>query len=439
MNNLEEFKIFVERMNSTTSRNEKENILKEYRENECIKEILNFIYNPYIISGISDKKIKKIRNVKIPNAKIINNGVDNLDEVISYFKTHNTGRDEDLQYLQSYVDKNKEYEDLIYGIIKKDIKLGIQPKTINKIIPQLIPSFSVQLAERYFENPTKYLPQDTEYFLEQKYDGVRCIAIREYDEVVFYSRQGQVYEKMTELSSEFKTLPEGYIYDGELLLDNKDNLESKDLYRATMKVVGADDKKTNLIFNCFDILPIEEFKNGQSKLIAKERRKQLEDIFTKAFTPHIIPAPILYQGTDQTQITYWLDKITNEGGEGVMIYLANELYECKRTRNLLKVKKFLSADVRVIGIEEGTGKNKNKVGSLIIEFIGPDNKTYQNEVGSGLKDKDREFYWNNPDEIIGKIIEIGYFEISSNQNGTYGLRFPTFNQNKKESPCFSWG
>ena len=28
--------------------------------------------------------------------------------------------------------------------------------------------------------------------------------------------------------------------------------------------------------------------------------------------------------------------------------------------------------------------------------------------------------------IIGKIIEIGYFEITTNQNETYGLRFPTY-------------
>ena len=135
---------------------------------------------------------------------------------------------------------------------------------------------------------------------------------------------------------------------------------------------------------------------------------------------------MLYFGNDKNVINSLLDDITKAGGEGVMINLAESPYECKRSKGLLKVKKMQTADVRVIGIEEGTGKNKGKVGALKIEFIGPDGKTYPNDVGSGLTDEDREYFWNNQDRIIGKIIEIKYFEISNNQNGTYGLRFPIF-------------
>ena len=54
------------------------------------------------------------------------------------------------------------------------------------------------------------------------------------------------------------------------------------------------------------------------------------------------------------------------------------------------------------------------------------NAIYINKVGSGFSKEDREYYWNHKNEILNKIIEISYFEISNNQNGTYGLRFPVF-------------
>jgi DNA ligase-1 len=221
-------------------------------------------------------------------------------------------------------------------------------------------------------------------------------------------------------------LPFGYIYDGELLLANDNNLESKDLYRETMKVVSADKEKTNVVFNIFDIVPIEDFYKGVSDLPASKRKGMISEIFTSLKSPHLKEVEVLYQGVDKHVIDEHLDKITKEGGEGVMINIADAPYECKRSKNLLKVKKMQTADVRVIALEPGTGKNYNKLGALRVEFIGPDNKIYVCSVGSGLTDEDRLAFWNHPELIEDKIIEIQYFEISSNQNGSYGLRFPVF-------------
>lgn len=87
----------------------------------------------------------------------------------------------------------------------------------------------------------------------------------------------------------------------------------------------------------------------------------------------------------------------------------------------------VEATVKVIDIEEGTGANKNSLGAVKVEFIGPDNKIYTCKVGSGFKQDERIYFWNHKDEILGKIIEIGYFEITNNQqNDDYSLRFPTF-------------
>ena len=241
--------------------------------------------------------------------------------------------------------------------------------------------------------------------------------------------------------------------DGELVAI----VNSPDTYKETMKKArNKDEEKHGLRMLVFDCMTAEEFENQYCKekyfarranLLAwfgnpnvidisefikenlkkepKEYKRKLLETINQEYT-YFNLLPILYQGTDTKEITKWLDYNTSKGEEGIMINLFDGLYEFKRTKNLLKVKKFQTADVRVIGIKEGTGRNKNKVGAFIIEFIAPDGNIYKNEVGSGLSDFDREHFWENKEEIIGKIIEIGYFEITTNQNGAYGLRFPTY-------------
>ena len=424
--NVERLDTLVKKLINTSSRNEKESILSEYKDDEEIKEILNFVYNPYIITGISKKKVEKFRYHFDKLYDKFDNSYNNIFNLINYLKMYNSGRDEDLLEVEKYI-ANSNHEELIYSIVTKDLKLGIQATTLNKVFGKnFIPQFDVMLAQKYFDAPDKLVPEGMEFLITPKLDGVRCVLINNsITGPQLFSRQGQPLYGFNELIEEIRNLPIGYVYDGELLLDNK-HLESKDLYRETMKVVSADKEKKGIIFNIFDILPIGDFMQGYSSIKCIDRKNKIKDIFDSTYFKHIVGVPILYQGTDKTKIEKYLDNITKAGGEGIMINLADAPYECKRSKGLLKVKKMQTADVRVIGIEEGTGKNIGKAGALKIEFIGPDGKIYQNDVGSGLTDENREYFWNHQDEIINKIIEIKYFEISSNQNGTYGLRFPVF-------------
>lgn len=430
---IRRFLNLINKLKETPGRIDKENILKEYQDDDDIKALFQFIFNPYIVTGISNKKLSKYKD----NYNEWSEGFEvpreywylDLLDFINHFKSHNTGTDFDVKLLVNYCQQYTEEEkELFYNIITKDVKVGVQPTTLNKIYGKdFIPQFSVQLAQKYFDDPERLLPQNTNYILTTKLDGVRAVIIKTDESVEIFSRQGQTFENLVEIERDAKQLPSGYVYDGELLLDNKNNLDSKDLYRATMKIVSSDDVKRDIIFNCFDCLPIEDFKNGVYKTPCIERKTALHNLLSMSNLYFIKEVEMLYSGNDQSQITYWLDKITSEGGEGVMINIADAPYECKRTKGLLKVKKFQSADVKVIDIEEGTGANKNSLGAVKVEFIGPDNKIYTCKVGSGFKQDERIYFWNHKDEILGKIIEIGYFEITNNQqNDDYSLRFPTF-------------
>lgn len=427
---LKEFKFLVDRLQSTTSRTEKENILKEYINNEGIKEILKFIFDPFIITGISKKKFNK--QVLLDPYKDFNS----IFDVMDYLRKHATGTNQVIAEIQHFVYHNYEYKDLIESIVTKNLKLGIQPTTLNKIFgDDFIPTFSVMLAEKYFDDPEKYLPEGIEFTLTEKLDGCRCICIVEDHNPQFFTRQGLPIDNLVEIENEISRFVEEGVFDGELLLQNDNGLPSKDLYRLTVKEVNKDGEKHNLIFNIFDILGVGEFENSESTLPYDKRRKQLE-IFNNSLDSlrsnmdyeinHIKILPALYQGNDQSQIQYWLDKITRAGGEGVMININNASYQYKRTKYLLKVKKMQTMDLKVVGIEEGTGVNKGRLGAIKVEFPAPDGNNYIVDVGSGFTFDDRDYFYLNPEEIINKIVEIQYFEISQNEKGGYSLRFPVF-------------
>ena len=113
-----------------------------------------------------------------------------------------------------------------------------------------------------------------------------------------------------------------------------------------------------------------------------------------------------------------LDEYRNKGAEGLMINL-DDVYYFKRTKSLIKLKVMSTIDLRVVGFEEGNNKNKGKLGAVLVKY--KDNIV---KVGSGWVDSDREEVWNNQDKYLGKILEISYFEETTNKDGSCSLRFP---------------
>ena len=201
------------------------------------------------------------------------------------------------------------------------------------------------------------------------------------------------------------------------------------------KVQNKNKEKTGVEFRVFDLVPLEDFLNKKSTVNYSFRRKTLSDIqnkFTLFDSEFISLVPVLYCGTDENVILPFLNKIVSEGKEGLMLNL-NKPYEFKRTSNLLKVKKMFTMDLEVVGFEEGTGKNKNNLGALLVDFKG---NTVG--VGSGLTDYLRKEIWENKNKYLGRIAEIQYFEISKDKNGIESLRFPVLKMFREEGKEISF-
>ena len=172
----------------------------------------------------------------------------------------------------------------------------------------------------------------------------------------------------------------------------------------------------------FDWMPATDFKRQKCDIPYGRRCSEMEDLFANIdSTIYFETLPFLYHGTDTSKIMELLDKAIAEKEEGVMINLWDAPYEFKRTNNLLKVKKFNTCDLRVIGFEEGTGKYVGKLGAFICEYKGGEVK-----VGSGLTDEQRHEIWSDREKYQDTIIEVSYFEETKDSTGKPSLRFPIF-------------
>ena len=417
MKTLIKFKQFIDELKLDNGRNYKISVLEKYKFDSDIKYYLNFICNPFIVTGLSNKKLSKaFDNLKdyIPENYTIK-------ELLEYIQTNNTGTDENIKHCQVILSRieNNDLKELLFLILTKNLPIGIDAKTINKVIPNLIPQFSVMLANRYFDKPE--IVEGKEFAITTKIDGSRIIAIKENGKIKFFTRQGQHYEGLVDLEEELKNVnKDNFVLDGELVAINTSKEET---YKNTTNLASTKEhNKHGLRMLVFDYLELNEFKTQNCITKYIDRRNKLNEIFENNKLEYFFKLPLLYQGTDTSKIIELLNSETSKGEEGIMINLTNSFYEFKRTNVLLKVKKFLDTEVKVIGFEPGINKYENTLGSLICEYKG---NTLN--VGSGISDELRDYIWTHQDEYLNKFITVKYFEESYNSTtGIPSLRFPVF-------------
>lgn len=420
MKTLQHFNEFVKEIMSSNSRLHKQAVLKKYKDDEIVKKYLQIAFDPYKVYGISTKKLSKI-----VGGYVFSN-IENVFNLFDYLEEHNTGTDKDISICQEVLNcvcsYDREAGALLETLICKDLSIGCDSKTINKEIPDLIPTFNVQLANKYFDKP-EYVEGKT-FAITTKIDGGRIIALKENGQVSFYTRAGQKYEGLVDLEDEMSRLmPDNTCLDGEITLLVRGNLSSKEAYKETMKIVRTKDKeKHGIKMLVFDCMTAEEFKNQNCKFTYLVRRTDAELLFNKNGFQYFELLPILYHGSDTSKITEILEEEIANGEEGIMINILDAEYEFKRTNNLLKVKKMQTMDLEIIGFEEGTGRLVDRLGAILVR--------YKNgnvvKVGSGFSDELRVTIWNNQSDYLGNICEIQYFEETTNADGGESLRFPIF-------------
>lgn len=416
----------VRDLRATSSTKDKEGIILDYCGHNSAaasfsKNILLYTYHPLWQYNVTSDNLKK-KNHLVARKNEYKNFFDLLDALKS---RKITGHDA-ISAVNSFIEHYSEYEELIHCVIDKDLKTRAGDKIINKAIPDHIPEFSVALADKY---EPKLVDWKDGWYVSRKIDGARCIGIVDSNgDTTFYSRTGKEFDTLAIVRSGIKALNiTNVVFDGELCLVDDDGNED---FQGVMKQLKKKDHTIpNPSFKIFDMITHDEFysKKGEKNRPYSIRYNNLREVMRDNTCACL---SVLCQELikDDDHFAEWTKRGNDYGWEGVMLR-ADEPYKGKRSKDLLKVKKFFDDEYEVIDTEMGPFryvKNNAECEETMLSCVTIKHKDHLVRVGSGFTIEQRQEFYQNPRKILGKVITVQYFEETKNQDGGISLRFPTF-------------
>lgn len=295
-------------------------------------------------------------------------------------------------------------------LINRSYRLGYSNKAA------MITDKSPMLAKKWDEE--RYRFKGKKIYIQEKYDGNRCVSWKENGVWKFQSRRGKPLKVNFDMESFAGDI--GKVFDGEVIT------KRGDFNKASGIISSKDNDKDQLTYVIYDII--------DPNLTYEERKTILDGLKD---TDKIKIAPTLASGIyvgasnpsgigqlTELEIYDILTDMVGQGGEGIIVRIADGYYQNKRSLNLLKYKLVQTMDMKCTGWIPGTGKYEGMIGSLKAELTTDKGEHITAYIGSGLSDEMR--YWDHSC-FIGKILEVQYFEKSKNQEAgenEWSLRFP---------------
>ena len=409
----------IKELESNNSRLFKEDIIEKNLNYKEFQEGLAMCLDPLVTFGVK----------QVPESEKNGNGLNwedfknSANLLIERESTGHAARDLIIDLMN--LSKEDQWNNWYRRILIKDLRCGVSEKTVNNVAKKMnlkfrVPVFSCMLAHDGAKHPKKI---KGDCLVEYKYDGVRVVAIVKKNKATLYSRNGKIFNNFAHIENALSK-PEynNIVFDGEVMSDDFQAL-MKQVYRKS----GANTEDAYLAL--FDMLPLKEFNEGRSKLNSLERKQELNKL-SKTFGSEIklVDYEIINFDNEQGQEKFseMNKEALEKGFEGLMIKPSNNYYECKRSHAWLKIKPFIEVTLKVIDIQEGTGKHEGKLGAFSVEGE-DDGKFFSLSVGSGLTDEQRDMYWADKDKLIGRLIEVRADAITKSIEGEhFSLRFPRF-------------
>lgn len=466
---MKELKV-LKQIQETSSKNEKIEILKK-NDTPQLRTLLNLTYDRFKTYRVKQLDFPEEYNIVQPDI------TDELEQLLLLLAKHKTGSNDAKNMLKRLMTRcTEEGAQWVAKIVTKDLKIGIDESSINKAFKGLIPVFGIQLALPIFkggQNPKNYWPT-LKYPLvaETKLNGCRLICICRDGVATFYSREGHEFGNCEVFGEEVLKLRPGtnYVVDGEVLAtrfnpDNEQALKNKDhdwhysSGKSMLKNAKTTRQEVNdyLGYYIWDFIELDVFESQGKSDFLEKRKLTLAALFERRLHEfkNIIrmPTAVVHNEAEvkelfrrvRTKDPKNYSAVNKKGetityqtpiGEGLCLKALDKPYEFSRTQAVFKVKEFYTADLRIVGAEEGEkgSKFEGMLGALVLES---DCGEAKGKCGSGLDAAQRYELWQEfkKGDLVGKIVEVSYLELTVD-GVLYG---PVFQGFRDDKTCTSVG
>lgn len=396
----------------TSSRLEKEKILKREFDNKLLKKTFYTCYSPVLTYWIQ-------KTPAYNNTAVAMNLQTAIDRLLSRIATRAVTGNAAVDFYQALLcSLTPDDAEVLTRIVNRDLRCGVNTPTINKIWKGLVPTYELMLAET---DPKKL---KFPCYVQTKMDGLRCLIThtRPAFEIVMRTRNGNQITSLEAMHDQLcRIIPPGETWDGELVCVGDDGqfLERKisnGILNKAIRGTISPQEVERVIFVVWDII-------DQTKTIPyKDRFARLSSRLNldrgKVILVHN------WRADNLRQVELLFENALLDGEEGVIAKNIDAVWQPKRTFDIVKFKAEKECDLLVTGWEFGkaTGKNAHRLGALVCESA--DSKVVVN-VGGGYSDEERDEITH--EFAVDKIIEVVYnSRISKKDGGPDSLYLPRF-------------
>ena len=379
-------------------------------------------------STIRDAITKAFFNSDKESAKIIQEGIDNLNDLAEIF------------------------------IVARKRKIT----EFDKIELQVGKPIKAMLAQKAKTIEEGFKAVGSPCAIEYKYDGFRLIIHKNNSEVKLFTRSLENVTKQFPEVAEYVlkyVTGNSFILDSEAIGYNKKTKEYTPFQAISQRIRRKYDiekvrEELPIEVNVFDILHY----NGKSLIKEPfEKRAQLVRKIVKETPYKIVPSKqIITDNIKKAEEFY--KKALKDNQEGVMMKSLSAIYQPgSRVGHMLKIKPSeRDLDLVITGAEYGTGKRSGWLSSFILSCKGKEDSEFLEigKVGTGIKEKDEleGVSFNELNYLLkplvikeeGKnvsikpkiIVAVTYQEIqqSPNYNSGWALRFPRITALRPDKP-----
>jgi DNA ligase-1 len=274
-------------------------------------------------------------------------------------------------------------------------------KGYTEAIPQDKP-FRPMLAQSYDKHGKKIIYP---CYLQNKLDGIRCLAVVKNNKVTFISRQGKEFKAIDHLKSQLKNVPNGTVLDGELYCHHE---EFQEICSAVKRDKPSDSSK-KVEYHLYDLISDDDYDGRlvALKKIHKGTGKAIKLVQTK-------------QIADEDALKSEWRRATKEGYEGVMLRNKTGPYKINgRSYDLQKYKQFQDDEFEIVGAYENKGKMKGECTFICVTKNG----TEFGVKPEGSSERRRQ-YWKDfqAGKLTGKMLTVRYFGLTTSEDPV--PRFP---------------
>lgn len=413
----------IEAVANVPGKNDKVAILEANKDNEDLKTAVFLALN-----GLISFFIKKLPVADKHEGLITLNAA--LRELDKLSRRDYTGHAA-IAFVKNLLEMCSERDaEVVRRVLGRDLRMGASEGSADKVWPGLVPSFNVMLATAHSDKALAKIKYKA--IAQLKADGSRTQVIVDLDarHATFWTRNGKPVELSQVSIDAILATFDGTDWTGKVVLDGEiiyqlpqaeaspfddvldvvaepvvaDRSTGNGIYNKAVKGTISPAEEAGLHFVLWDLIPYDQWQAGKSVNDYETRLAQLNELkhtrFTSVIETHIV--------NNLEEATAIYSKYIAMGLEGIILKNLKGLWTNTRSKDQVKFKQVMTADLLVIGVKAGAD------GKKYAEIAGTLTCTTECRLvevdASGMSDAEREWFWINREKIVldKMIVEVEY-------------------------------